>query len=53
MKIILNFLGFCIWMILTVILVISVIGIMVFLPENINGDSHWFLLGKTLLKNFS
>ena len=49
MKPILGFLGFCLWLISTLILVLSVVGIVVLMGF----DDDWLDIGKNLLKSFT
>lgn len=40
-----------VWMIFTLILGISIIGVIVILTEDYNRESYWFSFGKYILKN--
>ena len=48
MKPILGFLGFCLWLISTLILALSVVGIVILMGF----DDDWLDIGKNLLKSF-
>ena len=45
-------LGLCLlfWIIMTVILTVSIFGMISFLPEDAKGESYWFVFGKNLLE---
>jgi len=52
MKYILITLLIIVWLLTTVMLAITVIGLIVFMIEDENDQSHWFVYGRKLLNQY-